>query len=166
MNDSPSKTRSTRLLNEVASFGGSLAGLVRLGALFCAALTLAVTVRWLFHDALPGQDHAASFNSSQTYAQRTFPSDEFIGSGRVAEDARLWMPRNAPYRVVVGAKYENGPWGFAAPNFLAGFLLPRRQSSHAPKWIFCLGCDVASLGKNFQILSAGGNGVVFGRVGT
>jgi len=149
---------------DLASFG-SARGLARLGVIACVVLTLAVTLRWLFHDALPGQDHWASLNSSQTYAERTFPSDEFIGSGHVAEDARLWMPRDATYRVLVGSKYENSPWGWAAPNFLAGFLFPRRRDDAHATWVVCLGCDVGSLGSSFHVLSDGGNGVVFGRLG-
>src|SRR5204863_8630092 len=62
--------------------------LARVGVVFCVVLTLAVCLRWLFHDALPGQDFWATLNSSQTYNERTFPSDEFIGSGHVAEDGR------------------------------------------------------------------------------
>jgi hypothetical protein len=137
--------------------------LARVGVVFCVVLTLAVCVRWLFHDALPGQDNWASLNSSENYNERTFPSDEFIGSGHVAEDARLWMPSHASYRVLVGEKYENSAWGFAAPNFLEGFLFPRRRVDLSARWVFCLGCEVASLGAGFHVLSDGGNGVVFGR---
>ena len=137
--------------------------LARVGVAFCVVLTLAVCLRWLFHDALPGQDFWASLNSSQNYNERTFPPDEFIGSGRVAEDGRLWMPSDASYRVVVGAKYENTAWGFAAPHFLEGFLFPRHRIDSSAPWVFCLGCDLASLGPGFQVLSNGGNGVVFGR---
>jgi len=136
--------------------------LARVGVVFCVVVTLAVCLRWLFHDALPGQDHWASLNAGQTYAERTFPPDEFIGSGRVAEDGRLWMPKNASYRVVVGAKYENTAWGFAAPHFLEGFLFPRRRvDGGSSDWLFCLGCDAGSL--HIHVLSRGGNGVVFGK---
>jgi hypothetical protein len=150
---------------DVASLG-SVRNLARIGVIACVVLTLAVTLRWLFHDALPGQDHWASLNSSETYAQRTFPSDEFIGSGHVAEDARLWMPRGATYRIIVGPKYENTPWGWAAPNFLEGFLFPRKRNDSDAKWVLCLGCDVGALGPSLHVLSNGGNGVVFGRLGT
>jgi hypothetical protein len=136
-----------------------------MGVVVCVLLTLAVTLRWLFHDALPGQDHWASLNASETYAERTFPMDDLIGSGHVAEDARLWMPRGATYRVSVGDKYANTPWGWAAPNFLAGFLFPRERDDANGTWIICLGCDTDSLGEGFHILSNGGNGVVFGRAG-
>jgi hypothetical protein len=133
--------------------------LARVGVAFCVVLTLAVCLRWFFHDALPGQNHWASLNSSETYNQRTFPSDEFIGSGHVAEDGRLWMPRDATYTVVVGEKLQNTAWGFAAPHFLEGFLFPRHRVDSAAPWVFCLGCDAA----NVHVLSDGGNGVVFGR---
>jgi hypothetical protein len=149
---------------DVASLG-SARNLARVGVIACVVLTLAVTLRWLFHDALPGQDHWASLNSSETYAQRTFPSDEFIGSGHVAEAARLWMPRSATYRVLVGSKYKGSPWDWAAPNFLAGFLFPRKRDDAHGQWVLCLGCDVSSLGSGFHSLSDGGNGVVFGRIG-
>lgn len=131
----------------------------RVGVAFCAVITLAVCLRWLFHDALPGQDHWASLNSSQTYAQRTFPSDELIGSGHVAEDARLWMRGDATYRIVIGSKHENTAWGFAAPHFLEGFLFPRRRVGAEAPWLVCLGCDTSQL----HVLSDGGNGVLFGR---
>ena len=143
---------------------GSPRGLARIGVVICVVLTLAVTLRWFFHDALPGQDHWASLNSNETYAERTFPSDEFIGSGHVAEDARLWMPRSASYRVVVGSKVQGSPWDWAAPNFLAGFLFPRKRDDAHAQWVICLGCDVSSLGSGFKPLSDAGNGVVFGRL--
>jgi hypothetical protein len=133
--------------------------LARVGVAFCAVLTLAVCLRWLFHDALPGQDHWATLNASQTYNERTFPSDEFIGSGHVAEDGRLWMPRDATYTVVVGGEQQNTAWGFAAPHFLEGFLFPRRRVDAGAVWVFCLACD----SRPATVLSDGGNGVVFGR---
>jgi hypothetical protein len=131
----------------------------RVGVVFCVAVTLGVCLRWLFHDALPGQDHWATLNSSQTYAERTFPPDEFIGSGHVDEDGRLWMPRDATYTVVVGEKYQNTAWGFAAPHFLEGFLFPRRRVDGAAPWVICLGCG----SRGVRVLSDGGNGVLFGR---
>ena len=151
--------------SELLSFGSSLQGLARFGVLVCATITLSVAAWWLFNDALPGQDVWASLNSRQTYMERTFPADELIGSGRVSEDARLWMPPEARYRIVVGSQYEDNPWGWAAPNFLAGFLFPRKpvETGYA-RWIICLGCDVSALGEGFEQLSDGGNGVLFGRM--
>ncbi len=157
-----------RVRNELTALGQGRLGLARLGAAACAALTLAVATNRLFDDALPGQDHWASLNSSQGYIERTFPSDTFIGSAAVDEDARLWMPAHARYRVLVGEHLsrENGAWSYAAPSFLAGFLLPRQQTdSPSARWAFCLDCDRTALGPSFAVLSDAGNGVVFGRVG-
>ena len=132
--------------------------LARVGVAFCVVVTLAVCVRWMFHDALPGQDHWATLNSNETYAQRTFPSDEFIGSGRVAEEARRRMPADATYTVVVGEAKQNTAWGFAAPHFLEGFLFPRHRVESDALWQFCLGCDSPPA----KVLADGGNGVTFG----
>jgi hypothetical protein len=148
---------------EIASIGQSRQGLARLGAAAFVGLLLLVTLVRLFDDALPGQNHWATLNSEHTYAQRTFPSDEFIGSARVAEDARLWMPRDARYRILVGPGLENSPWSYAAPGFLTGFLLPRRRvfEGDAP-WVICIRCDRSTT--NLEVLSDGGNGIVFGRL--
>jgi hypothetical protein len=135
--------------------------LARVGVVFCVVVTLAVCLRWLFHDALPGQDHWATLNASETYSQRTFPSDELIGSGHVAEQARLRMPADATYMVVVGEQKQNTAWGFAAPHFLEGFLFPRHRVDSGAEWEFCLGCDTPPA----HVLADGGNGVTFGRTG-
>lgn len=132
--------------------------LARVGVAFCVVLTLAVCMRWLFHDALPGQDHWATLNAGETYAQRMFPSDDFIGSGRVSEEARRRMPTHATYMVVVGEAKQNTAWGFAAPHFLEGFLFPRRRLDSGAEWEFCLACDSPPA----QVVSDGGNGVTFG----
>ena len=143
-----------RLISVLASFGESRAGLARLGAVAFVALLLITSLFRLFDDALPGQDHWATLNSSETYAQRTFPSDQFIGSARVAEAARLWMPRNARYRISVGPQYVRTPWGYAAPSFLTGFLLPRHRVLGGPApWVICIRCDRAALGPSFDVLS-------------
>jgi hypothetical protein len=164
---SASQSPVARIGREIVAVGESRAGLARLGVVVCAGLILLVSVSRLFNDALPGQDHWASLNAHATYAERTFPSDAFIGSGHVAEDARLWMPRDTTYRIVVAARYANTPWGYAAPDFLAEFLFPRRRvDSSLSRWVFCIGCVTASLGNDFHVLSDGGNGVLFGRVGT
>jgi hypothetical protein len=132
--------------------------LARVGVAFCVVVTLAVCARWLFHDALPGQDHWATLNASLNYNERTFPSDEFIGSGRVAEEARRRMPPDATYTVAVGDAKQNTAWGFAAPHFLEGFLFPRQRVESNARWEFCLGCDAPPA----NVLADGGNGVTFG----
>lgn len=143
----------------------SRVGLASLGAIMCVALALIVSVRWLLDDALPGQQVWSTRNSDRTYMERTFPGDELIGNGRVIEDARLWMPLTSSYRLVIGENERYSPLAWAAPNFLAGFMLPRRRDdSLDTRWIFCFGCEVSSLGRGFEVLSDGRNGVVFGRL--
>ena len=164
--DAGPERRVKRDLSTLLSLTESRAGLAGLGAILCVALTLGVSLRWLFHDALPGQQSWSTRNSVASYAERTFPRDELIGSATVVEDARLWMPRTSSYRIVVGENKKYSPWAWAAPNFLAGFLLPRmRDDSPGTEWIFCLGCDIPALGPGFEVLSDGHNGVVFGRRG-
>jgi hypothetical protein len=105
----------------------SRAGLAALGAIACVGLALVVSVQRLFNDALPGQQGWSTRNSGRTYAQRTFPGDDLIGSAQVAEDARLWLPPKSSYRIAIGEAKRYTPWAWAAPNFFAGFLLPRKR---------------------------------------
>ena len=72
------------------------------------------------------------------------------GPPSVIEDARLWMPEDARYRVVRGPRWDNARRG-CRRGFLTWFLLPRREtdSSSAP-WVFCYGCDLAALGRRLR----------------
>jgi len=82
----------------------------------------------------------------------------------VIEDARLWMPRDAEYGIVLGPRWDNLD-GQVAADFLKYFLLPRRETSaESAPWVFCYGCDVAGLGVGFEILSRGRDGIVFGQM--
>jgi len=114
-------------------------------------------------DALDGSAFWADRNSSLDYAARSVPYAEAVGSQKVAEDARLWMPEDATYRIV-NAPDLQGPLEWAAPDFLAAFLLPRRQTDGKTPWIFCFHCDPSTLGGDFEVLSDGGDGVLFGRL--
>jgi hypothetical protein len=163
--DPGSNQRARGIPGTLQAMSESRSGLAALGAIICVALTLVVSFWWLVRDALPGQQHWATQNAESSYTQRTFPRDDLIGSSHVAEDARLWMPRTASYRIVVGESKRYSPWSWAAPNFLAGFLLPRtRNDAPDTGWIICLGCERSTLGPHFEALSDGHNGVVFGRV--
>lgn len=137
-------------------------GVARLGVVAVVALAFLTGASRLRDDALPGQDGWATANASNDYAARTFPEDEYIGSGRVAEEARLWMPRDARYNVLLGEAHIGSPWDWAAPNFFAGFLAPRRRVSTDAEWVICLGCDPEQLA-GVEVLSSSENGVVFGR---
>jgi len=145
----------------VASFGDWPFGVMRLGVVLCIglAVTFAATA---YSDALEASDSWADRNSSLGYASRSVPFEAAVGSQKVVEDARLWMPEDATYRIVTAPDLE-GPLQWAAPDFLAGFLLPRRQTeSEDTAWVFCFQCDTSALGERFDVLSDGGNGVLFG----
>lgn len=145
------------------SFGEWPRGVLRLGAVLCVGLALAA-VAGAYRDALDGSDFWADRHSDLAYVERSVPTERAIGSQQVVEDARLWMPEDATYRIVAGPDLE-GPLEWAAPGFLAGFLLPRRQTDFEDaEWVFCYLCDPEELGDGFEVLSDGGNGVLFGRV--
>ncbi len=151
-----------RVKEHVASFGQWPYGVVRLGVVICVVLGV-VILPGALADALDGNDHWADKNGSLDYVSREVPLAEAVGSQRVAEDARLWMPEDASYRIVA-APDLSGPLQWAAPDFLASFLLPRRQTdSEDAEWVFCYRCDTAELGDGFEVLADGGDGILFGR---
>ena len=84
-----------------------------------------------------------TLNASLTYRDRTYlPGQGLAGDWRVLEDARLWMPREATYRVVEepGVGQETQRY---ARFFLLGLLLPRRQVDSAKaEYAFCYGCTL------------------------
>ena len=147
----------------VASFGEWPGGVARLGVVICVVVATGVAIP-AFSDALNGSDSWADRNAGLSYASRSVPTREAVGSQKVVEDARLWMPEDATYRIEVAPDLQ-GPLQWAAPDFLAGFLLPRRQTGSADTpWVFCFSCDVAALGEDFEVLSDDGSGVLFGRI--
>ena len=162
--ESPTRTNTVeRVKEQLASFGEWPYGVVRLGVVICVVLGVLVLPSALA-DALAGNDSWADHHSSLDYLSHEVPLAEAVGSQRLAEDARLWMPEDARYRIVA-APDLSGPLEWAAPDFLAGFLLPRRQTdSETAEWVFCYRCDPAGLGADFEVLSDGGDGILFGRV--
>jgi len=151
------------VVSSVGSFGDWPHGVARLGVVLCVALGVVVALHGL-SDSLHGSSFWADRHSAFDYTSRSVPREDVVGSQKVVEDARLWMPSAASYRVVAGPEVT-GPMQWAAPAFLQGFLLPRRQtqSEDAP-WVFCYRCDTSALGGTFEPLSDDGKGVVFGRV--
>lgn len=137
--------------------------MARLGVVLCVTLVI-VVAGFGFSDSLRGSAFWADQHAGLDYTGRSVPRGDVVRSTKVVEDARLWMPTDATYRVVAGSDVT-GPRQWAAPDFLQGFLLPRRQvqSGYAP-WVFCYGCDTKSLSGTFEPLSDDGQGVVFGRV--
>lgn len=114
-------------------------------------------------------DFRADQNASLGYLDRLYADGGVAGSQRVVEDALALMPADATYRVVVGPHMTDvAPFTrLIAEDFLEYFLFPRRQAESGPTpWVFCYGCEVSTLGPSFRVLSDGGNGVLFGRVGT
>ncbi|HXG76902.1 MAG TPA: hypothetical protein VNJ53_10060 [Gaiellaceae bacterium] len=89
-----------------------------------------------------------------------------VGDPRVIEDARLWMPEEATYRVVTGPNVRlRKPATLESAIALVRFhLMPRRLVAGPAGWVLCYGCRRSLLGDRFQVLSDGGNGVVFGRM--
>ena len=136
--------------------------IVRVGVVVCVALAAYVGAARL-DDTIAVFDFRADLNASLSYRDRTYlPGQGLAGDWRVLEDARLWMPRDATYRVVEepGVGQETQRY---ARFFLLGLLLPRRQvDSGKAEYAFCYGCTAATLGERFQVLSRSSD-VLFGR---
>jgi hypothetical protein len=118
--------------------------------------------------ALALYDWRADQNAARTYLDREYGEPfDIVGSQKVVAAANLWMPEDASYRVLTG---PNGVGGDGvAPElrraFLRFLLLPRRQTtSPTAAWVICAGCDRSALGPRFQVLSRGGEAMVFGRM--
>ena len=154
---------SKRASSWLASFGVWPQGVIRLGVVICVIVGVAILPGALA-DALDGNRYWADRNAALGYMARSVPFAEAVGSPEVAEDARLWMPEDARYRIVQ-APDLSGPLQWAAPDFLATFLLPRRRTDDADaEWVFCYSCDRAELGDGFEVLSDSGDGILFGRI--
>ena len=137
----------------------------RLGVVACVALA-GLTAAGRLDDTIAVFDFLADGNAQRTYMQRVYPESAWVaGKSSVLEDARLWMPEDATYRVVQGPAFDNARYSGFGRYFLLGFLLPRRQvEDESAKWVFCYGCDAATLGDPFEVLSDSGEGFLFGRV--
>ena len=140
--------------------------LTRLGVVACVAVAAYIGAARL-DDTIAVFDFRADLNASLTYRDRTYlPGQGLAGDWRVLEDARLWMPRDATYRVVEkpGTGLETRRY---ARFFLLGLLLPRRQLDSAKaEYAFCYVCTPSALGPRFHVLSRGADGFVFGRFGS
>jgi hypothetical protein len=113
-------------------------------------------------EALGLLDWTADRNAARGYLDRTFADDGLvIEDRRVIEDARLWMPENATYRIVVGRRMPSVRFGDVAPDFLRYFLLPRRESTDS-RYVICLDCEPSDLGGDVEVLSRG-RATIFGR---
>ena len=80
------------------------------------------------------------------------------------DDARLWMPEDAEYRVVEGGELTVAEGSGYGNHFLRTLLLPRVQTdSPTVPWVFCYECTSATLGPDYEVLSDSGDGFLFAR---
>jgi hypothetical protein len=135
---------------------------VRVGVVACVAAAAYIAASRL-DDTIAVFDFRADLNASATYRDRTYlPGRGLAGSWHVLEDARLWMPRDASYRVVEGPAVGLETHRYAR-FFLLGLLLPRRQTdSAAAPFVFCYGCTRSTLGPRVHVLSRSSD-LLFGR---
>jgi hypothetical protein len=136
----------------------------RIGVVICVAAAAYIGAARL-DDTIAVFDFRADLNASASYRDRTYlPGRGLAGSWRVLEDARLWMPRDASYRVVEGSGIVGPETHRYARFFLLGLLLPRRQTdSESAPFVFCYGCTRSTLGPRFHPLSGSGRELLFGR---
>jgi hypothetical protein len=136
---------------------------IRLGVVACVSAACLLGAGRL-DDTVAVFDYRADLNAAATFNERTYPEIEFLpGGAKVMEDARLWMPKEARYRVV------NGPDGSAyrassLRTFLFVLLMPRGQTQvESAQWAFCFGCMQSTLGPEYEVLSDSGHGFLFAR---
>ena len=115
-------------------------------------------------DAVAVFDFRADANDAATFNERTYPEIEWLPAGaRVMEDARLWMPADATYRVIAGP-HTPPSRSRSLRTFLFVLLMPRRQTQlESASWVFCQGCTPATLGPGYDVLSDSGHGFLFAR---
>jgi hypothetical protein len=159
----PASGVRARLGTTLASLREWPAGAVRAGVVVCVLVAAFAGLARL-DETLGLFDWRADRNASLTYLDREYGDRGWALDRWVIEDARLWMPEDASYGIVLGPRWDNLD-GQVAADFLKYFLLPRREESadRAP-WVFCYGCDVAQLDPRFEVLSRGRAGILFGRV--
>lgn len=140
---------------------------IRIGVVLCVVIACALSIARI-DQVLGLYDYRADRNASLTYRDRLLGEPfDIVGSQKVVDEASLWMPEDAKYRVLVGPNMrpESTLTRELAPAFLEFLLLPRDQTdSLSAPWVFCYGCDRSELGGRFEVLSDGGNGIVFGRI--
>ena len=151
-----------RLGSIVASLREWPAGAIRAGVVVCVVVVAASGLGRL-DETLGLFDYRADRNAGLTYLDREYGDRGWAPDRRVIEDARLWMPHDVTYRIVLGAEWNNLD-GLVAADFLRYFLLPRRdtESASAP-WVFCYDCELSER-DGFDVLSEGRDGIRFGRI--
>jgi hypothetical protein len=105
-------------------------------------------------------------NASLSYADRDIAGgNSVIADQLLAYEARAILPRDAAYRVVVGARLTKRASLSTAsvPGWFRYFLMPRRQDDGA-KWVVCYGCDPAQLSAPYEPLWSDEFGLSVGRL--
>jgi hypothetical protein len=143
----------------------SRAHAIRVGVVACVVAVAAAAL--LRMDETMGLfDFRADRNASLAYLEREYGDRGWAPDRRVVEDARLRMPEDATYAIVLGARRDD-LIGVVAADFLRYFLLPRREvdaGSGDAEWAFCYACDPTQLQGRFDQLSTGRDGFSFGRL--
>jgi hypothetical protein len=135
---------------------------VRVGVVACVAAACLLGAGGL-DDAVGVFDFQADANVGATFNERTYPDIEWLAGGaRVMEDARLWMPEDATYRVIHGPRFSAERRSGSLRVFLLVLLLPRSQTQlESAPWVFCHGCTPSMLGPEYEVLSDSGHGFLF-----
>jgi hypothetical protein len=137
-------------------------GAIRVGVITCAVVVAASGLGRL-DETLGLFDYRADRNAGLTYLDREYGDRGWAPNRRVIDDARLWMPEDATYRIILGPRWDNLD-GTVAADFLRYFLLPRRDTdSSSAQWVFCYACDRSEL-DGFEVLSKGRAGISFGSI--
>jgi hypothetical protein len=135
---------------------------VRVGVVACVAAACLLAAGRL-DSTVAIFDFQADANSAAGFNDRVYPEVVWLPAGAtVLEDARLWMPENAAFRVIhgSGSGKESGPLS----TYVALLLWPRTVTDREPAaWVFCHGCTAATLGPDYEILSDSGHGFLFAR---
>jgi hypothetical protein len=136
----------------------------RIGVVACVAAAGLLGAGKL-DDALAVFDFQADANVATTFNERTYPEISGLdGWTSVLEDARLWMPEDATYRVVDGPRLPAATSPGSLRTYLGVLLMPRRQTQlESVPWVFCYGCTPSMLGPEYEILSDSGHGLRFAR---
>lgn len=139
---------------QIAIRGGVVACVVGAGLLGVTKLDNALAVF----------DFQADANVAATFNDRTYPElDGLPGAARVLEDARLWMPEDASYRIVDGPTAVEKT-AVSLRTYLDVLLMPRERTQvESVPWSFCYGCGRATLGPDYEVLSDSGEGLLFAR---
>jgi hypothetical protein len=137
---------------------------IRVGVVACVAAAGLLGAGKL-DDALAIFDFQSDANATLAFDDRAYPEVEGLpGWTRVLEDARLWMPEDATYRMVDGPREHVGTTFGSLRTYIGVLLMPRGETQlESAPWVFCYGCTPSVLGTEYEVLSASEDGFLFAR---